>query len=320
MVSLKAMHGPACVLARNEQILELSNDGEPSLSVRHLPGQGKSILYVHGSTFPAALSIHYRIRGESWADDLHARGFDVWSFDFPGYGNSDRLVGGQEASNDAELNPGRAVHAERSIERVFRYIARQTGRTRVSIIAHSWGTIPAGLFAGCNPELLDQLVLFGPVAERSGKRDGPTKPTLLVTADHQWQSFQAGVPEGCGSPIAESDFDSWAHSYLETDAASSSRSPPSVEVPAGPDADFAAAWSGQLPYDPSLIRAPTLLVRGEWDEIAQDADVAWLAAAMVGVPNGAQSVTLPNGAHRMHLEENRQALFEAVGSFLSKES
>jgi pimeloyl-ACP methyl ester carboxylesterase len=95
--------------------------------------------------------------------------------------------------------------------------------------------------------------------------------------------------------------------------------PPSVEVPAGPDADFADAWGGQFPYDPSRIRAPTLIVRGEWDAITRDADAQWLKSAMTNVPGGAHDVKLPRGAHRMHLEKNRQALFDAVGSFLAED-
>jgi hypothetical protein len=30
-------------------------------------------------------------------------------------------------------------------------------------------------------------------------------------------------------------------------------------------------------------------------------------------------VKLPRGAHRMHLEDNRQALFDAVGAFLTEQ-
>ena len=80
--------------------------------------------------------------------------------------------------------------------------------------------------------------------------------------------------------------------------------------------DFEEAWNGHLPYDPSQIRAPTLIVRGEWDVITRDADAAWLVKAMKNVPGGARDVKLPRGAHRMHLEVNRQVLFDTAGRFL----
>jgi pimeloyl-ACP methyl ester carboxylesterase len=311
LVALAGSSAPA------EQIVKLRAPGEPTLNVRHVAGRGMSIVYVHGSTFPSALSMNYRMNGKSWADDLHSRGFDVWSFDFAGYGGSDRPAS-MKALNLALADfPARAPKAAREIERVIRFICLKTGHKRVSIIAHSWGTIAAGYFAGAHPELVEKLVLFGPVAQRAGKEDMPTSPSELVTAADQWDSFQSGLPAGHPSLISRQDFELWVKTYLATDPSSASRLPPSVEAPAGPDADFAEAWSGHLPYDPALVQAPTLLVRGEWDPIARDSDVAWLAAAMIHVPGGARSVKLSRGAHRMLLEENRQALFDAVANFLS---
>lgn len=312
-----AMTLAAAAAAPPEQLFLLRDRGEPALSVHHEPGPGPSVLYVHGSTFPAALSMNYRLDGKSWADDLHARGFDVWSFDFAGYGGSDRPAAMREAGTN--LIPGRAPDAAHQIERVVRYIEKASHHPRVSVIAHSWGTIPAGLFAGEHPEMVERLVLFGPVAQREGKEEPPSSPVRQVSAADQWKSFQSGLPAGRASLISKDRFGPWVKTYLATDPDSGTRSPPSVAAPAGPDADFADAWSGRLPYDPALIRSPTLIVRGEWDPIARDADAAWLVKAMKNVPGGARDVKLPHGAHRMHLEENRQALFDAVGGFLSKE-
>lgn len=52
------------------------------------------VVYVHGATFPSDLSVFYRFDGKSWADALNAAGFNVWGFDFVGYGHSSRY--GQE--------------------------------------------------------------------------------------------------------------------------------------------------------------------------------------------------------------------------------
>ena len=61
--------------------------GEPALQLRRLAAAGPPVLYVHGATFPAALSVGYRFAdGISWEDSLQAAGFDVWSFDFAGFG------------------------------------------------------------------------------------------------------------------------------------------------------------------------------------------------------------------------------------------
>lgn len=303
-----------------EDVFLLRDAGEPALSVHHERGPGPSVLYVHGATFPAALSMNYRMDGKSWADDLHSRGFDVWSFDFAGYGGSDRPAAIQLASVPRDKVPDRAPDAAHQIERVVRYIRDQSHHSRVSIIAHSWGTIPTGLFVGTRAEWVDRLVMFGPVAQRDGGEHdtSPTAPFRLISASDQWNSFQSGVPKGNGSPISKEHFAPWVKAYLATDPTSQQRTPPSARVPAGADVDFDDAWNGRLPYDPASICVPTLIVRGEWDAIARDADAAWLVKAMKNVPGGARDMKIPSGAHRMHLEENRQALFDAVGDFLSK--
>ena len=57
-----------------------------SLSLRHLPANEGArqalVLYVHGATFPSALSIAHRFDGGSWRDELCAAGFDVWAWTF----------------------------------------------------------------------------------------------------------------------------------------------------------------------------------------------------------------------------------------------
>ena len=67
-----------------------------TLFLRHRPtsaagGRARgAVLYVHGATFPSALSIAYRFNGRSWADALTEAGFDVLGLDFYGYDGSDR--------------------------------------------------------------------------------------------------------------------------------------------------------------------------------------------------------------------------------------
>ena len=303
-------------LAPAETIVMVRDAGEPMLCIRYVPGSGPSVLYVHGSSFPAALSMNYRIEGTSWADHLHARGFDVWSFDFPVYGGSERDFPIEPRGAEPGEIPGRGKEASRHVERVVRHIQNETGAEKVSIIAHSWGTIPAGLFAGRSGASVDRLILFGPVGQRDGLVAASASPFLLVTAEDQWKNFQSGVPVGHGPPMSRERFDEWASAYIASDPSSGTRFPPSVRVPAGPDLDIAEAWSGHLAYDPALIRSPTMIVRGEWDSITGDSDAAWLVGAMTGVPGGARDCKLGSGAHRMHIEDNRAALFDAVGAFL----
>src|SRR5262249_61590762 len=77
------------------------------LFLRHLPPKQESdhapvVLYVHGATFPSALSIAHRFDGYSWRDALCDAGFHVWGFDFLGFGYSDRYPAMTEPSG---VNP-----------------------------------------------------------------------------------------------------------------------------------------------------------------------------------------------------------------------
>jgi pimeloyl-ACP methyl ester carboxylesterase len=83
-----------------------------NLFLRRLPAAGASrhgsVLYLHGATFPSALSIAYRFDGCSWRDALSAAGFDVWVLDFLGFGGSDRYP---EMNEGADAHGPDRVHA-----------------------------------------------------------------------------------------------------------------------------------------------------------------------------------------------------------------
>jgi pimeloyl-ACP methyl ester carboxylesterase len=137
----------------------------------------------------------------------------------------------------------------------------------------------------------------------------------LVTTEEQWARFIEDVPQDCPPVLLSRHFEHWAPAYLATDPGSSERTPPAVQVPMGPVADIYASWSGTLPYDPSAIRSPTLLVRGEWDSSCSDQDAQWLRSAW---RRGAtlHDAKIPQATHLMHLEENRFGLYRATREFL----
>jgi Tripartite tricarboxylate transporter family receptor/alpha/beta hydrolase fold len=79
------------VVESTQTHLKLRGGENPeTVLLRRWKGVADPVLYVHGFTFPSALSVAYRFNGRSWADHLHAHGFDVWAFDFLGYGGSTR--------------------------------------------------------------------------------------------------------------------------------------------------------------------------------------------------------------------------------------
>jgi pimeloyl-ACP methyl ester carboxylesterase len=295
-----------------QQVFILQGDG-PGLLVRRQQSGGLPVLYVHGATFPSALSAAYRFNGRSWMDDWNARGFDAWAFDFAGYGGSDRY--GDDAQSDAI--PGRAPEAATQIARVAAYIASVTGRSSLAIVAHSWGTIPAALFATQNPQTVNALCLFGPVLKRTGDAQAPPREKYrLVTVEQQLARFIEDVPPDHPRVLIEPQLEAWGPAYIASESGASLRVPAAVKIPNGPAADIGAAWSGNLGYDPRDLYCPVLCVRGEWDSVTNDADAAWLLSRLRHPAS--RDVKIPKGTHLMHLEHSREDLFSATGEFLKE--
>jgi pimeloyl-ACP methyl ester carboxylesterase len=293
-----------------------------TLFLRHLPpiaphagNTSKIVLYVHGGSFPSALSIAHRFDGRSWRDELVDAGFHVWGLDFQGFGASDPYPQMKEA---AELNPvlGRAEEASQQLEQAVRFIREHHGVRAISIIAHSWGTIVAGRLSGRCPDLVDRLVFFGPIAWREKK--GKPQNYLawrLVSLQDQWLRFTSEVPANESPVLSERHFTEWGQRYLDSDPESRYRSPASVKTPSGPWADIAAAAEGDLAYDPGLVRAPVAIIRGEWDSLATDLDARWLFTALKASPVK-RDVKIGRATHLMHLETMRLALWHESGTFL----
>ena len=50
----------------------------------------RTLLFVHGATYPSDTMFDLKIDGESWMDFIASRGYDVYSMDVRGYGRSTR--------------------------------------------------------------------------------------------------------------------------------------------------------------------------------------------------------------------------------------
>ena len=292
-----------------------------SLFLRYLgpalvPTTSKIVLYVHGATFPSGLSIAHRFDGHSWRDELNGAGFQVWGLDFIGYGGSDRHPEMFESA-DCKPMPGRAESASRQIEKAAEFILRFHQQSRISIIAHSWGSMAAGLFAGRRPELVERLVFFAPIAQRT-RRDEPKRfPSWrLVSLQEQWDRFTADVPPGESPVLLKRHFEEWGALYVETDSESQTRNPASVKVPSGPVQEIAEAFAGRLAYDPAKITVPVTIIRGAWDSLVTDEDARWLFQALKNAPVK-RDVKISRGTHLMHLESSRYALYREAQTFLN---
>lgn len=297
---------------------------EMALFLRALPAARtdfvprRAVLYVHGATFPSALSIAHRFDGRSWRDALCGAGFDVWGLDFYGFGCSDRYG---EMSRPAQDNAPLCVaeDAAAQLATAVRFILGHQDITKLSLIAHSWGSMPACLFAGAHPAVIDRLVLFGPISRREPARYEalPAFPAWRdVSREDQWKRFIEDVPAHEPPVLSVAHFDDWSACYLDSDPESRSRDPFSVRTPLGPFSEIIKAWHGELAYDPAAVRAPVAIIRGEWDTLIPDQDARWLFDAFTRSPNK-RDIKISRGTHLMHLEVMRPALWRESIAFLS---
>jgi pimeloyl-ACP methyl ester carboxylesterase len=280
----------------------------------------RPVLYVHGATFPSALSIAHRFDGISWRDSLNEAGFDVWGLDFHGFGHSDRYA---EMNEPADRHPPlcNACDAGEQVEAAALFILEQQNTRRLSIISHSWGSMPAGRFAAKHPDLIHRWVLFGPIARRPARRyeTPPISPSWrVVTVHEQWTRFVEDVPASETPVLSRLHFDEWGERYLDSDSESRTRDPAGVKVPCGPFDDIWRAWHGELSYDPAAVSSPVALIRGEWDSLLPDEDARWLFDAFQAAPIK-RDVKINRGTHLMHLEVMRGELYSETNAFLSTE-
>jgi pimeloyl-ACP methyl ester carboxylesterase len=287
-------------------------------SKAHFTEGRRAVLYVHGATFPSALSIAHRFDGCSWRDALCKAGFDVWAIDFYGFGYSDRYP---EMDAPAEANPPLCVAEEAAVQlaAAVRFILEHQRLTSLSLIAHSWGSMVAGRFAGEHPALIDRLVFFAPIARHDPPRYStrPTGPAWrVVSVEDQWARFVEDVPPDESPVLSRVHFDDWGRRYLDSDPKSRTRDPAAVKTPSGPFIEILRAWHGELGYDPSRVLAPVAILRGAWDGLITDADARWLFDALSRSPVK-RDIKIGRGTHLMHLETMRLALWRESVTFLA---
>jgi pimeloyl-ACP methyl ester carboxylesterase len=278
---------------------------------------GRAVLYVHGATFPSGLSIAHRFDGRSWRDALCGAGFDVWALDFYGFGHSDRYP---EMAEPADGAPplGLAADAAKQLSAAVMFLLAHDARSSLSLISHSWGSMPAGLFATEQAALVDRWVLFAPIARREPLRYEPipSGPAWrMVSVKDQWDRFVEDVPPEEPPVLSRQHFDEWAKSYLESDRDSSQHQPAAVRTPSGPFVEILRAWHGKLAYEPAAVQAPIAIIRGAWDGLVPDGDARWLLDAFTHSTNK-RDVKIGRATHLMHLEVMRGALWNASINFL----
>ena len=281
----------------------------------------RTVLFVHGSTFPSHTGFDLSLGGLSWMDYIAARGYDVYLLDLRGFGRSTRP---KEMAEKPEANPPlvRGEVAPRDIDAVVEFIRKRRNIPRLALIGHSWGTALMAAYATQHPDKVERAVLYAAVWLRPSPASARTAALGAyreVTVEQTRVRRFAGVPEHKKADIFPPGwFEAWAAATWATDPVGAAKNPPVLRAPNGSAQDSLDYWMAGKPYyDPAKITAPVLLVHGEWDHDTPRSMSQALFPLLTNSP-GKRYVELPEGTHVIYMEKNRLMLFEAVQAFLDE--
>jgi pimeloyl-ACP methyl ester carboxylesterase len=261
-----------------------------------------TILFVHGSSMASQPTFDLRVPGrpDSSAMDWFARrGFDTWCMDNEGYGRSSkhRPINNDISNGADDLAAG------------TRYIAAASGVDKLLVYGISSGALKAALFAARHPERVARLALDAFVWTGEGS---PTLADRRKRLAEYARVNRRPIDRAFVHSIFERDhpgtadratIDAFADAILKLDDS----------VPTGTYVDMCS----KLPLvDPASVRAPTLIMRGEYDGIAAVSD---LIAFFERLPNpDKQFAFMPGIAHASFQQKNYALVYHILHSFFTQ--
>ncbi len=280
------------------------------------------VLFVHGATIPSESSFDLTLDGLSWMDFIARAGYDVYLVDVRGYGGSTRPPA---MSEPPDRNPPitTLVEAVDDVDSAVDFILRRRNVERLSLIGWSWGTAIMGRYAATHGDKVDRLVLYAPLWQRKAAPlstrgvDVSTAYRLVNVAAAKSRWLAGVAQEKQDQLIPPGWFEAWVAANLATDPWGSKQTPPVMRAPNGVFADLQQSGAWVPPYDPAAIKAPTLLIKAEWDADTPSYMAQTLFPLISNAPMK-QYVEIGEGTHSILLERNRMLLFRAVQNFLDE--
>jgi pimeloyl-ACP methyl ester carboxylesterase len=284
------------------------------------------LLFVHGATYPAKTSFDLPIEGESMMDWFVQAGYEVYTLDVRGFGDSTRMAALDfpPEAHDALVPTHEAAS---DLASAVQHITQTHGFSAINVMGWSWGTSIAGLFTSQNNTQVHRLVLYAPMwlfpealaTPPNGVPDprATTGAYRSVSREHAKARWLNGLtPAQAEGLIAPGVFDAWADATWATDPTSAQTG--LLRAPNGPFADVMRYWKkGQPLYDAGAIRVPTLLIHAEWDVDLPFALAHGLFQALTHAPER-RLIELSEGTHTVMLEKNRRMFFREILNFLTE--
>ena len=312
-----------------EEFMVPAKDAGIELYVRNKRPEGmtnfsadKTVVFVHGATYPAETAFDLKLDGLSWMDYIASRGFDVYMLDVRGYSRSTRPKEMSQPAADNEPIVTTDV-ASRDVGAVVDHVLKRRGLAKVNLIGWSWGTAIMGHYAAGNADKVERLVLYAPVWLRTTRSltqpDGKLGAYRTVQRSAALARWMTGVPDDKkASLIPAGWFDAWADATFATDPEGAKMTPPVIRAPNGVVKDGLDYWSAGKPlYDPAKLTMPTMLTLAEWDQDTPPYMAQALLPLLVNAP-AKRLVMYGEGTHSIIMEKNRMQLFNAVQNFLEE--
>lgn len=305
----------------NMEILKIKSHIEDlDVALNYMPALKESfnypVLFLHGSSFPTALSFGFKMNNTSWMTNLSTNGYNVYSLDFLGYGNSDRYP---EMKNDSAESRvvGRATEAVLDVEKAVDFILQKTGKNKVYIIGHSWGGSVAALYASQFPEKVEKLVLFAAITSRNENYDAENVKGSYaeMTSKTRIDAMKNLTPKGKPCLLEKEIFDKWGKIWENSDPFFEKLKKGNVRFPSGPNQDVEDLLHNKPYYSPEKIKASTLIIRGKWDQYPSNQDAENLLVTLKNV-RSKKYIILKTGTHVAHLEKSRTQLYNETLLFL----
>jgi len=261
-----------------------------------------TILFVHGSSMASQPTFDLDVPGrpDSSAMEYFARqGYDCWCVDMEGYGRSTK-----DRDNNAPISFG----ADDCFAAAT-YIQKLRGPRPLLVYGISSGALRAGLFAERHPEMVDRLALDATVWTGEGS------PTLAERRK-KLPEFIAKNRRPIDRAFVHSIF-SRDHPGTAEDRVINAFADAIVKlddsVPTGTYVDMCS----KLPVNnPENIKAPTIIMRGQWDGIAGFDD---LIEFFKKLPNpDKQFAVMPGISHASFQQKNYMLVYHILLSFFSQ--
>jgi pimeloyl-ACP methyl ester carboxylesterase len=260
------------------------------------------LFLVHGSSNSSRSSYDLTIPGKgeySMMNVFAGYGYDVWTMDHDGYGNSG------SSGNNSDIASG-----IEDLKAAFPVVMKETSQRKIHFYGTSSGGIRAAAYAQAQPERVDRLIL----SAFTYKGDGAAE---IERRQKHIAELRANPRRKRDAAMIRSIFTRDGHPGIYDPAVPEAiiamEKPFGDTIPSGTYLDMAA----NLPIvDPAKVMSPVMMMRGEWDGNSTNED---LLDFFRQLPNGdRQFVILPQTAHSAGYSKNRDLLWYAMKNFLAE--